>query len=226
MDGIRRVWVTRAEPGAGRTASRLVRAGFQPVVRPLLEIRALAAAAPATRFRSLAFTSPNGVAHFARLTTRRDTQVFAVGDATAAAAREAGWLDVRSASGAIDDLARLLREECAGPVLAPGAREPAGDLSRMLSGVVVVSRLAVYEAIPVSAAPPAGWQAVLVHSPRAGRELAKSLEGAGAGGRLCVAISPAAAAPLGSLGFGSIRVAARPDEGSVFEALGNPGGDV
>ena len=30
--GAPRVWVTRAEPGAGRTAHRLRRLGFQPIV--------------------------------------------------------------------------------------------------------------------------------------------------------------------------------------------------
>ncbi|WP_392354638.1 hypothetical protein V8F63_04600 [Brevundimonas sp. LF-1] len=38
MTPIRRVWVTRAEPGAARTADRLTALGFEPVVVPLLTL--------------------------------------------------------------------------------------------------------------------------------------------------------------------------------------------
>ncbi|RVD11473.1 uroporphyrinogen-III synthase, partial [Mesorhizobium sp. M7A.F.Ca.ET.027.02.1.1] len=40
-----RVLVTRPEPGASRTAHRLEEAGFQPVLLPLTETKALPAAA-------------------------------------------------------------------------------------------------------------------------------------------------------------------------------------
>ncbi|HUH09275.1 MAG TPA: hypothetical protein VLZ73_01880, partial [Brevundimonas sp.] len=38
MRPLRRVWVTRAEPGAARTAERLTALGFDPVVVPLLTL--------------------------------------------------------------------------------------------------------------------------------------------------------------------------------------------
>src|SRR5690606_3696589 len=103
---IRRVWVTRAEPGAARTADRLTALGFEPVVVPLLTLAplpgALNAAPPPDAVAVLALTSPNGVEAFAPLIPRfRDHPVFAVGDATAKAARAAGFADVRSASGDI-----------------------------------------------------------------------------------------------------------------------------
>ena len=60
-------------------------------------------------FAALAFTSVNGVAAFAALTPRRDRPVFAVGDATAQAAHDAGFADVLSASGDLRDLARHLQ---------------------------------------------------------------------------------------------------------------------
>ena len=37
-----RVWITRAQPGAARTAARLTALGFEPVVAPLLAIRRVA----------------------------------------------------------------------------------------------------------------------------------------------------------------------------------------
>ncbi|PRB40785.1 uroporphyrinogen-III synthase, partial [Brevundimonas sp. MYb33] len=66
MRPIRRVWITRAQPGTARTAARLTALGYEPVVAPLLTIRAmpeaLNAAPDLTTVAALAFTSPNGVA--------------------------------------------------------------------------------------------------------------------------------------------------------------------
>lgn len=219
--------MTRAQPGAGRTAARLAARGFEPLVVPALEIRPLPQAEPdLAGIAALAFTSPNGVDAFAQLAGRPDLPVFAVGDATAAAARTAGWTGVTSASGAIEDLARLIADCAAGPVLAPGARDPAGDLPGLLAGRIEVRRLAVYEAVETRARPPADWDAVLVHSPRAGRAIAAALGEGGGRGRAAVAISANAAAPLGPCGFGRLDIAAAPAEAAMLEALGNPDADV
>ena len=147
--------------------------------------------------------------------------MFTVGDATAEAARAAGFGSVRSASGALGDLARLLAAEAPteGMVLAPGALEPSGDLPALLSGRVAVRALPVYEAVPTGAAAPAAFDAVLVHSPRAGRALAGLSPFAG---QTAAAISEAAAAPLRAGAGLKIRIAAHPDEAALFEALGKP----
>ena len=101
-----RVWITRAEPGASRTAARLRDMGCEPLIQPLLAVEPLTPPLPdLDRFAALAFTSANGVAAFAALTPRRDRPVFAVGEATAGAAREAGFVAVRSADGDLTDLA-------------------------------------------------------------------------------------------------------------------------
>ena len=170
---------------------------------------------------SLVFTSANGVAAFAALTPDRALPVFTVGDATAEAARAAGFAAVRSAGGDIGMLAALLLAEgrTIGPLLAPGALQPAGDLPALLSGRVEVRALPVYEAVETDAAAPAAFDAVLVHSPRAGRALA----GLGPfAGEIAVAISEAAAAPLTAVAGLDVRVAAHPDEAALFEALGKP----
>lgn len=188
---------------------------------PLLEIRRLAQPTPdLDGVSTLAFTSVNGVEAFADLAPVRDLPVFAVGDATAAAARARGFADVVSADGALEDLARLLsarRPE--GVVLAPGAREPAGDLAALVPGVRV-RRLAIYAAHETGlAAPPLPLDAVLAHSPRAARALAAL---AAAFGGLenrpaLVAISAAAAEPLTA--WGPVHVAAAPTESALLDAL-------
>lgn len=220
---IRRVWVTRTAPGASRTAARLTDLGLEPVVAPLLEVRLIPQGAPdLSAVAAVAFTSRNGVAAFAALTSLRDRPVFAVGDATARAARDAGFAEVRSAAGDLDALARLIRTVWTDPeavLLHPAAREPAGDLAAAVCAAATVRGLAVYDVIDTGAAPPEAFDAVLVHSPRAARALAASLPDAAATGRVALVISEAAAAPLAALPFAAIRIAASPDEAALFAAL-------
>ncbi|WP_339872412.1 uroporphyrinogen-III synthase [uncultured Brevundimonas sp.] len=220
-----RVWITRARPGAERTAAALSARGFTPVVAPALALVPLDTPLDLTGVAGLAFTSRNGVAAFADRTPRRDWPVFTVGDATAEAARARGFTRVHSADGALDDLVALIAAAWpadGGLILAPGPRDPAGDLTAALTGRVEVRALPLYAALETDLAPPGAFDAVLVHSPRAARVLAARLAAADVGSRLLVAISPAAAAPLEGAGFAEIRIARRPTEDSLLAALGNP----
>lgn len=219
----KRVWITRAEPGAARTAARLRDMGFEPIVAPLLAIKHLTPPVPdLASFAALAFTSVNGVSAFAALTPRRDRPVFAVGDATAQAAHDAGFANVRSASGDLRDLARLIASAiAAAAVLVPQAEIPAGDFTAALTTAgarnVSVHSLTVYRAIETSVAAPALFDAVLIHSPRAGKALAK-LGHASLAQAVLACISPGAAAPLTALGLTPV-VAKSPDEASLLTIL-------
>ncbi|MDP1912093.1 uroporphyrinogen-III synthase [Brevundimonas sp.] len=214
--------MTRAEPGAARTADRLIALGFEPVIAPLLAIRPIPQAAPdLTGVAALAFTSANGVAAFAALTLDRTLPVFTVGDATAQAARTAGFARVQSASGDLDSLAALLtaRGPEVGRLLVPGALEPAGDLPALLRGRVEARGLPLYEAVETGAAAPDAFDAVLVHSARAGRALGALGPFAG---QAAIALSAPAAQPLGDRSGLEIRFARTPDETALLAALGNP----
>ncbi|WOB78562.1 uroporphyrinogen-III synthase [Brevundimonas nasdae] len=219
----KRVWITRAEPGAARTADRLRDMGFEAIVAPLLAIKHLTPPVPdLAPFAALAFTSINGVAAFAALTPRRDLPAFAVGDATAQAAHDAGFTNVCSASGDLHALARLIAGAIANAdVLVPQAEIPAGDLAAALTAArarnVSIQSLTVYRAIETSVAAPALFDAVLIHSPRAGKALAKRGHDALAHAVL-TCISPAAAAPLAALGL-TPDVAKSPDETSLLTIL-------
>jgi uroporphyrinogen-III synthase len=107
-------------------------------------------------------------------------------------------------------------------VLAPGPREPAGDLPRALAAQGVTARaLALYETLPVS--PPKGMgavDAVLIHSPKAAERLALVLGGKPGPAAYC--ISAAAAAPLAGRPFVRVAWAARPDEDSLLALLPPP----
>lgn len=218
-----RVWITRAQPGAARTAARLRDMGFEPIVAPLLAIEHLTPPVPdLAPFAALAFTSVNGVFAFAALTPGRDLPVFAVGDATAQAALDAGFANVRSAAGDLHALARLIAGAIAdASVLVPQAETPAGDFTAALTATaarnVSIQSLTVYRAIETSAAAPALFDACLIHSPRAGHALAKRGHDVLAHAVLAC-ISPAAAAPLVALGLTPV-VAKSPDETSLLTIL-------
>lgn len=227
MTPIRTVWVTRARPGAERTADRLSGLGFSPVIAPLLAIRPLEAHPDLTGVEALAFTSRNGVEIFGDLTPARTLPVFTVGDATAAAAREAGFTRVRSAAGDLNALAALIRSERQGlSILHPCAAEPAGDLAALVGEAARITTLPVYEAVEADPPLPDAWDAVLIHSPRAARVLAARLSTTSAAGRLVAAISPAAAETLSALPFADIRIAAAPTEPALLATLGKPGVSV
>ena len=94
-----------------------------PAVAPLLAIRPIPQPAPdLTGVAALAFTSANGVAAFAALTPDRSRPVFTVGDATAQAARAAGFARVESAGGDLDRLAALITAQGSGAGPRPFAR--------------------------------------------------------------------------------------------------------
>jgi len=224
------VWITRAQPGAGRTAERLTALGFVPLVVPLLAIRPLEVALDLTGVQALAFTSINGVTAYAGLSADRSLPVLAVGDATARAAREAGFEEVRSAEGDLTALAALIRAHAHGlSILHPCAAEPAGDLASAVGDAARVLAIPVYGAQETTAPAPEDWDAVLLHSPRAARALPSDLTGG-----VVVALSPAVAAALSGRAFAEIRIAATPTEDALLAALsgyaattlGNPRPDV
>lgn len=213
-----RVWITRTEPGASRTARAVAALGHEPVVAPVLERRDLPATLPS--HAAVAFTSAAAVEVYARLTPDRSVEVFAVGDATARAAADAGFPDVRSAAGDGPALAALVAADPPASLLWPRAAAPAFDLAAALSGIAAVASVAVYETRAVDPVSAPDFDAVLIHSPRAARVLAEHLPSAAAAGRRALALSTAVAAPLRGLPFADIHVAAHPDEAHLLAPLG------
>jgi uroporphyrinogen-III synthase len=200
--------------------------GCEPLIQPLLAVEPLAPPLPdLDRFAALAFTSANGVAAFAALTPRRDRPVFAVGEATAGAAREAGFVAVRSADGDLTDLARLIAAELSQAVLlAPLAETPAGDLAAALDAAqardVAVQTLTVYRTTWVVQVDPPPFDAVLIHSPRAAQALASwaTASPTRLAQAVCACISAAAAAPLTPLGL-TPAVSEQPNETTLLKTL-------
>jgi uroporphyrinogen-III synthase len=114
-----RVLVTRPQPGAERTAERLRAFGFEPVVMPLTETVALPHVLPEVVPDLVLATSPQAFRHLvpeiAGLLSGIPLRV--TGKATAASARQAGFLDVKETGG---DVSRLMASISA--MIVPGLR--------------------------------------------------------------------------------------------------------
>lgn len=201
-----KIWITRAQPAAEVTAERVRALGHEAIVAPLLTVKPLAdVSVDLAGVAALAFTSANGVRAFADLSGERSLRVFAVGAATAQAARAAGFRLVLSADGDVEALAEGIakrRGELRGAVLHPGAAEPAGDLVGALAAQgVEARRLVLYETAPVKLADEAADRlvqadAVLLHSPRAAEVLAGVLKSHPAPNLRALGLSKAVVKPL------------------------------
>ncbi len=204
--GRQTIWITRAQPGADVTAGRVRALGHEAIVEPLLAVRVLPdVAIDLDGVAALAFTSANGVRAFADACGERGLKVFAVGAATAQAARQVGFKSVLSADGDVEALAEGIaarRAELRGAVLHPGAMELAGDLVGALETQgVSARRLALYETAPVDLTAADAERltlsdAVLLHSPRAAQVLANVLKTYPAPEMRALGLSKAVVQPL------------------------------
>jgi uroporphyrinogen-III synthase len=224
-----RIWITRAQPGADATAERVRALGHEAVIAPLLAVRALEdVRVDLSGVAALAFTSANGVRTFADISPERAIRVFAVGAATAQAARAAGFKLVLSADGDVEALAEGIgqrRGELRGAVLHPGALEPAGDLVGALERQSVeVRRLILYETDPVTldaeaAARLVTSDAVLLHSPRAAQVLAAVLRANPAPKLRALGLSKAVVKPLSRAKIGPRVFPSMPLEGALLNLI-------
>jgi uroporphyrinogen-III synthase len=232
----RRALVTRPRAEAVALAEALAMRGIEALIEPLLDIHYRDGPVPDfAGVQAVLCTSANGVRALARLSGDRGIALFAVGEATAARARDEGFAQVESAGGNVEDLARLagrrLRPE-AGRLLHIAGSDIAGDLAGMLHEKgFAVDRVVLYEARPVpdlSAPTDAALQSGLVDfalffSPRTAAVFARLAEQAGVGaairGITAVSISAAADRGLGDLAFGGRLVADTPDQNALLAVL-------
>ena len=209
----RPVLVLRPQPGADATAARAAALGLEAIVAPLFRIAPRDWQMPDGRFDALLLTSANAArALDARLD--RGMRVYAVGDATAAAARAAGFADIVQGEGRVADLARQAAADGAKSVLhLAGEDRTAFDPA----GLRIETRT-VYAAEPC-APPPAFAEGLeqgavaLLHSARAARRFRQL---AGPGHRIA-AISPAVREAAGE-GWAAAAVAERPDDDALLAA--------
>ena len=228
-----RLLVTRPVDDAAPLAAELRALGHEVVLAPVMTIVELEEAALSLEgVQAVLATSANGVRVLARRATRRDMALYAVGDATARTARDASFINVRSAEGDVEALARLVAQSLdptQGPLLHVTGSVAAGDLSGRLEALgFAVTRAILYRAEPATALAPEAVAAlkagtldgVLLFSPRTARlfvELARGATSLKALSAYCLSQAVREAAAPG--GFARLIVAARPDQTSLLAAL-------
>lgn len=216
-----RLVVLRPEPGASRTVERGRNMGLAMVAYPLFVVEALAWNAPdVDLYDGLLLTSANAVRHGGEgLLRYTGLPLFAVGEATAEAARGAG-LTVAAVgqSDAQAIVAEAARRGCRA-LLHPCGRDrrafDAGEV--MVDPVIVYAAKEMGDAAGLAAAVAQG-DVVMVHSPRAGARLAALIPESLRQGLHVAAISDAALRAAGS-GWASAAAVAQPDDSALL-ALG------
>jgi uroporphyrinogen-III synthase len=211
---VRDVLILRPQPGADDTAARARALGLEPAVAPLFTVRAVEWAIPDGAFDAVLLTSANGARHGLRPELANLT-CYAVGDATAAAAREAGARQV--IAGPSDGVAAVSLMAAAG--VSRALHLCGRDHIALTHPHVAIERRIVYAADSAKALPAEARQALdegalaLLHSPRAAALFASLVPQKT---HRIGAISPAAAAAAGP-GWAEVHIAAAPRDQALLE---------
>lgn len=237
------VLVTRPQPEADATALALREMDVLVTVAPMLQIVPTAPPEQEPRVddvQAVVLTSANAAraliqrplgAHL----MERDLPVFAVGESTARAARDAGFGRVVSADGDVDKLAAVIDgrvEPGRGAILYPCGEHTARDLGALLSPLDLELRpVVVYAAKPEAYLPRAVEQGlrerrfdlVLFYSPRTAGIFVDLLETYGISDRVdcatALCLSQAVAGRAQALRWAAIEVAAQPDQPAMLATI-------
>jgi uroporphyrinogen-III synthase len=196
-----RLLVLRPEPGASATAERARTLGLDPVVVPLFEVEPVEWEAPEPGgFDGLLLTSANAVRHAGgKIEGLRGLKAYAVGEATAEAAREAGFDIGATGDAGVDRLLGSIESDLKLLHLC-GEDRIESDARQSITPLVVYRSKAV-DAPDVSAAQ---GGIALIHSPRASRRFAELVSDRSS--TVIAAISDAAAKAAGH-GWKQVAVA-------------------
>ncbi|WP_245832635.1 uroporphyrinogen-III synthase [Sphingomonas mucosissima] len=207
--------VLRPEPGGRTTAERLAAAGLPTLQMPLFETTAIDWTPPSDRYDALLLTSANAVRHAgAGLSALRALPVVAVGNGTAAAAREAGFVVAAVGKGNGAQALALAHQKGWRRILRLAARD-----RTVLEGVTDLPVYASNPLIPPLSALKAAVDTVaLVHSSRAASVFRELLERDAVPVETIrlAAISEAVAAAAGT-GWNRIMVAPKPNDAALVE---------
>jgi uroporphyrinogen-III synthase len=229
---LKRVLITRPEPGATETAARLTALGILPVIAPILSIVSKDVHVP-EYIAAVLLTSRNAVA--ACPPSLHSRPVFAVGTATAAHAAEAGFSNVFNADGDAEALSKLVANTLTsevGSLFLPTGQGQGANLAASLRqrGFRVLRRVA-YQAVCVSALPEAAethlrqrqLTAAMFFSGQTSRHFVHLIQAAQLSDAVrdveAVSISERAAMALRPLPWRRISVAATPNQDAMLVLL-------
>ena len=235
-----RVAITRPQADGERSAKALRAHGQDVLLAPLMRVEPVPADLSG-HWSAIVITSANAPAALAGNAARPALlalPLFAVGERSAAAARDAGFTNVEAAGGDVHDLVLLIAERHRDtlPLLYLAGEDRAADLVGELARHRINAEMRVIYRAVAAPLPPAlidalragTLDAVLHYSKRSAENYLAGARAAGiesealAVRHLC--LSAQVAAPLQAAGAPHISVAKHPEEAALIELLGHSGG--
>ncbi|WP_155156898.1 uroporphyrinogen-III synthase [Curvivirga aplysinae] len=237
------VLVTRPKEDAASLLEILDRRGYTSLSSPLLKINHIT---PPTEFpdwlaesQALVLTSANGVRALTSNEKHKHTYIrlpiYAVGDATAREARDAGFNQIETAAGDVDKLADLIKKKLNpenGPVTHIAGSKLAGDLANLLEkNGFTYHRATLYDSIKatnlsidvIEALANARVRCVLFYSPRTAESFSALVEKANLGETLktvtAICLSQNVAAKLKHQNWLDIQTAKQPTQNDLLTLL-------
>lgn len=204
---MRRVLVLRPEPGASATAERARALGLDAIAIPLFAIESIAWDAPdPAAFDGLLLTSANAV-HSAgeKLAALRGLPVYAVGERTAQAARDAGFSIAAAGEADVDRLLGSIEADLKLLHLCGEHRRDSSGAGQQIKAVPVYRARAI-EAPDLRAVKGA---VALIHSPRAGRRFGELVRDRSS---ISIAAISQAAAEAAGEGWERLEFASAPND--------------
>jgi uroporphyrinogen-III synthase len=231
-----RLIITRPEEDAEQLADELAALGVESLIAPLLSIEAFKTETPdLSGVQALLLTSANGVRAFAHLSKERKVPIYAVGHASAWAAREAGFEKIKSGGGDVETLAALVCETLDfrdGAVLHIAGSMMAGDLAGILGrSSFDYRRVQLYHAIKATDLPPqcqiaikdAEVDGVVLYSPRTAQAFVDLLTKARlddyTGQLSAFCLSEAVAVKIVAYDWARVVVAKTPDQAALIKSV-------
>ena len=213
---MRRLIILRPELGASASVERARQMGLEAVAVPLFEVEPVGWHPPDARsFDAVLLTSANAArCGGAGLQGLRGLPVHAVGQATAEAAREAGFGIATVGTAGATTLLRSIAPGQRLLHLTGDHRSEVDDAGHEIMRIVVYRSRALERAVGLEQAQRA---VVALHSPRAGARFAELADAIGLDRSTIklVAISEAAAEAAGD-GWEAVAVADKPDDSSLL----------
>ncbi len=228
------ILLTRPRLEAEKTALLLGERGYETIIDPLLEIKGVSSGGY-NKPHIAVFTSSNGVIHRPEGLLRLNPKVFVVGDSTAELAHAAGFKDIRSAEGDIEDLYEVIIESIKpedGKIVHYCGEVTRGRLCQRLQTqgygakeqiVYKAEKAVAFSPITIEALQQEKITSALFFSPRTAKvfmeiletyQMESSLSKASA---LC--ISSAVAKPLRGKRWADIRIASQQTQSGVLDLI-------
>ena len=205
-----RILILRPQPGADATVAKAGKLGLDAIAVPLFKVEAVAWSPPeAASFDGLLLTSANAVRMGGEgLKQLRGLKTYAIGEATAKAAREAGFDIAATGDAGVDRLLGSIEPDLKLLHLCGEDRREPADAKQQIRAITV------YRAEPLSPDLSAVRGSVaLIHSPRAGRRFAELVPERST---VCIAAISDAAAHVAGGGWRVVETADQPTDDALL----------